>query len=91
MIPLSPAIRIYLAAGATDLHILEDLSDFGTHQFKRGPLSGHLYVFGDRKRNRIKFLYCDGTGVWVCAECLDRWCAKWPKKAELGALGILAQ
>ena len=44
MIPLSPATRIYLAAGATDLRKgLEGLSDLVKHQFKEDPLSGHLF------------------------------------------------
>ena len=46
MIALSPATRIYLAAGATDLRkSFEGLSDMVTHQFQEDPLSGHLYVF----------------------------------------------
>ena len=54
MIPLSPATRIYLAAGATDLRkSFEGLSDLVTHQFHEGPLSGHLYVFINRKRERV--------------------------------------
>ena len=58
MIPLSPATRIYLAAGATDLRkSFEGLSDLVTHQFKEDPLSGHLYVFTNRKKNRVKLLY----------------------------------
>ena len=40
MFPLSPATRIYLACGATDLRkIFEGLSDLVSHQFKEDPLS----------------------------------------------------
>jgi len=40
MISLSPATRIYLAAGATDLRKgFEGLSDLVSHQFKEDPLS----------------------------------------------------
>jgi transposase len=54
MIPLSPAMRIYLAAGATDLRkSFEGLSDLVAHQFQGDPLSGHLYVFTNRRRERI--------------------------------------
>jgi transposase len=64
MIPLSPATRIYLAAGATDLRKrFEGLSDLVTHQFKENPLNGHLYVFANRKRKRIKSLYFEGSGT----------------------------
>lgn len=92
MIPFSPATRIYLAAGATDLRkSFEGLSDLVTHQFKEDPFSGHLYVFANRKRNRIKLLYFDGTGIWVCAKRLGQGCYAWPRTNESGALRILAE
>jgi transposase len=92
MIPFSPATRIYLAAGATDLRkSFEGLSDLVTHQFQEDPLSGHVYVFANRKRNRIKLLYFDGTGIWVCAKRLGQGCFAWPKTQEPGALRILAE
>lgn len=94
MLSLSPATRIYLAAGATDLRKgFEGLSDLVSHQFKEDPLSGHLYVFANRKKNRIKLLYFDGTGVWVCGKRLARGCFAWPQTAtnETGALRILAE
>jgi transposase len=93
MIPLSPATRIFLAPGATDLRkSFEGLGDLVSHQFKEDPLSGHLYVFANRRKNRIKLLYFDGTGVWVCAKRLmGQGCFAWPKTAEPGALRIVAE
>jgi transposase len=93
MIPLSPATRIYLASGVTDLRkSFEGLSDLITHQFKADPLSGNLFVFVNRKKNRIKLLYFDGTGVWVCAKrLLGAGCFAWPATAAPGALQIVAE
>lgn len=92
MIALSPATRIYLAAGATDLRkSFEGLSDLVAHHFNQDPLSGHLYVFANRKKNRIKVLYFDGTGVWVCAKRLGQGCFAWPKTTEAGPLRILGE
>ena len=92
MFPLSPATRIYLAAGATDLRkSFEGLSDLVSHHFQQDPLSGHLYVFANRRKNRIKVLYFDGSGTWVCAKRLGRGCFAWPKTDEPGALRILAE
>jgi len=90
--PLGPATRIYLAAGATDLRqSFEGLSDLVRHQFQEDPLSGHLFVFTNRRKNRLKLLYWDGSGLWVCAKRLEQGCFCWPKSTAAGALRILAE
>jgi transposase len=94
MMPVSPATRIYLAAGATDLRLsFEGLSDQVRHRFQADPLSGHLFVFANRRKTRVKVLYWDGSGTWVCTKRLAKGCFSWPKTAapEPGALRILAE
>ena len=92
MIPLSPATRIDLAVGVTDLRkSFDGLSDLVTHQFQQDPLNGHLYLFTNRKKNRLKLLYFDGTGIWVCAKRLGRGCFAWPKATGSGAVRVLAE
>ena len=92
MMPIGPATRIYLAAGATDLRkSFEGLSDLVSHHFHADPLSGHRYVFTHRQHSRIKLRYADGTGMWVCA---GRLCGRgnfaWPKTNDPVAVQILA-
>lgn len=94
MIPIGPATRIYLAAGATDLRQgFEGLSDRVRHQFNQDPLSGHLFVFANRTRTRIKLLYWDGTGTWICAKRLAKGSFHWPRTGpeETGALRVLGE
>lgn len=94
MMPMGPATRIYLAAGATDLRkSFDGLSDVVRHRFKQDPLSGHLFVFANRSRTRLKLLYWDGSGLWCCAKRLGRGSFSWPKTpaAETGALRIVAE
>jgi transposase len=94
MMPVSPATRIYLAAGATDLRkSFEGLSDQVRHRFQEDPLSGHLFVFANRRKTRVKVLYWDGSGTWVCTKRLAKGCFHWPQTAEnqTGALRILAE
>src|ERR1700720_1380720 len=31
------------------------------------PLSGHLFLFSNRTRTRLKALVWDGSGLWVCS------------------------
>ena len=94
MMPIGPATRIYLAAGATDLRkSFEGLSDLVRHRFHEDPLSGHLFVFANRRRTRIKLIYWDGSGLWVATKRLPQGCYHWPHTAahETGALRILAE
>ena len=94
MIALGSATRIYLAAGATDLRkSFEGLSDLVRHRFQEDPSSGHLFVFANRHRTRLKLLYWDGSGLWVCAKRLEQGCFSWPRTAteETGALRIVAE
>jgi transposase len=94
MMPVGPATRIYLAAGPTDLRkSFEGLADLVRHRFQEDPLSGHLFVFANRRKNRVKVFYWDGSGTWVCTKRLAKGCYSWPKTApaETGALRVLAE
>lgn len=95
MITLGPATRIFLALGATDMRKgFEGLSSLVKDQFKEDPLSGHLFVFANRQKTRLKVLYWDGTGMWVCAKRLPQGRFAWPcpdQLPEKGALRILAE
>jgi transposase len=42
------------------------------------PLDGSLYVFCNRRRDRIKVLFFDGVALWVCASRLERGTYNWP-------------
>jgi len=56
------------------------------------PKGGALFVFGNRRHNRIKILYFDGTGVCVLAKRLEEGTFRWPQSAgEPGAKIRLAR
>jgi transposase len=47
-----------------------------------------LFVFTNKRRNRIKLLYFDGTGLWVAAKRLEKGRFSWPTPSELGQCRI---
>jgi len=74
-----PATRIYLAAGSTDLRKgFEGLFGLARDRLELEPLSGHVFLFANARRNRLKLLFWDGSGLWVCAKRLEKGRFWWP-------------
>ncbi len=88
MLTLGPATRVYLATGVTDMRkSFDTLYALTKSQIGIDPLTGHLFVFCNRTRNRLKILYWDGSGLWVCAKRLEKGTFHWPKP-EAGTTSI---
>jgi transposase len=77
---VGPATRIYLAAGTTDMRKgFEGLYGFVRDRLECEPVSGHLFLFCNQRRNRLKVLFWDGSGLWVCAKKLAKGRFRWPE------------
>jgi transposase len=67
MISLPYSVRVFLHAPATDLRKgFDALCGLVTTAFGQDPTSGHLFLFVNRRRDRIKILYWDrhGLAIW---------------------------
>jgi transposase len=74
-----PATRIYVAAGATDMRKnFNGLYGLVRDHLGCDPESGHVFVFTNARRNRLKLLVYDGSGLWVCGKKLDGGRFRWP-------------
>jgi transposase len=63
MFGLGPATRIYLGVEAIDMRKgFNGLYGLVRDQLGQDPLSGHLFLFTNRSRTRIKALVWDGSG-----------------------------
>ena len=80
MFGFGPATRIYLAVGATDMRKgFEGLYGLVRDRLQGSPLSGHVFLFCNAARNRLKLLVWDGSGLWICAKKLSRGRFCWPQ------------
>ena len=79
MLTLPPSVRIYVASGATDLRrSVDGLSALVREVFGLEPLSGHMFVFRNRRGDRLKILVWDRSGFWVLYKRLERGTFGWP-------------
>jgi|SRR6056297_122966 len=80
MFPNRRIDQVYLALGPTDLRkAIDGLSLIVQEKFKLDPFSKNLYVFCNRKRDKIKILEWDGSGFWLHYKRLEKDHFSWPE------------
>ena len=63
--------RVFLARAVTDMRRSYDtLAAMVSNQLGRDPHSGDAFLFVGRDRRRLKVLFWDGDGFWLCAKRL---------------------
>ena len=82
MFGLSAAIRVYLAAEPADMRKSFDGLAALASSLALDPLSGHLFVFLNKRRDRVKILYWDRDGLAVWAKRLERGTFRLPAAAS---------
>lgn len=75
MLSVPPSVRIYVCASPTDMRkSFDGLAALARQVVNEDPLSGHLFVFCNRRTDRVKVLWWDRTGL-----------ALWYKRLEEGS------
>ena len=83
MFGLGPATRVSVATGATDMRKgFDGLYGLVRDELSNDPLSGHVVLFANKTRTRLKILFRDGSGLWVCAKRLEKMRFHWPAPTE---------
>ena len=85
MLSFSGSLRVFVAVEACDMRKgYEGLSALASGVLKEDVRGGALFVFGNRRRTRLKMLYFDGTGMWVLGKRLEKGTFSWPRASGPG-------
>lgn len=80
MINLPSGCRIYLAMEPINMNSSFDkLSLLVEEVIQQSPLNGHVFVFRNRSRDKIKMLLWDRSGFWIYYRRIEKGRFKIPK------------
>jgi len=89
MLSFPATMRIYLAVEPVDMRKqFNGLWAAAQSQLQEDPFEGGLFVFTNKRRNLVKMLYWDGSGVWVFAKRLEKGRFSWPMGSDRRKLVI---
>ena len=90
MLSFPPAVRIWLCTQPTDLRkSFDSLAELVRQHLAADPLSGHVFVFRNRRSDRVKLLYWDEDGFVIIYKRLEAGTFRFPE-AEAGGVEIRA-
>ena len=73
MLKLPDSVQIFVAAAHSDMRKQANgLSALVTEAFGQAPGSGHLFVFFNRTRDKVRILFYDRDGYCLVSKGLDR-------------------
>jgi transposase len=85
MVSLPTSVRIWLATQATDLRkSFDSLAELVRQQLKGDPLSGQLFVFRNKRADRVKLLYWDEDGFVIIYKRLEAGTFRFPPAESAG-------
>jgi len=85
MVSLPASLRIWLATRATDLRkSFDSLAELVRQQLAADPLSGQLFVFRNKRADRVKLLYWDEDGFVIIYKRLEAGTFRFPQADAAG-------
>ena len=80
MSSLLPTSAIFVATDPVDLRkAFDGLATLVRQSLGQDPLSGSVYIFSNRQRNRLKVLFWEPGGYWLCNRRLEEGTFRWPR------------
>jgi len=72
MLSIPSTVSIFLYSEPTDMRKgFDGLSGIVRSEFGADPLDGSLFLFVNRRRDRLKILHWDGAGYWLYYRLLE--------------------
>jgi transposase len=85
MLSFAGSLKVFVAVDPCDLRkSFDGLHALVTERLKESPQTGALFVFTNRRRTRLKILFWDRTGLWVCTKRLEQGTFSWPAPTAAG-------
>ena len=92
MLTLPQSVRIWLATTPVDLRKgFDGLAALVQAEWKRDLYAGHLFVFFGKRRDALKVLFFDGSGLCLFYKRLDSGCFQVPQGLEQGATSLAVE
>jgi transposase len=89
MLSFPPGLRIWLCTRPADMRrSFDGLSEMVRENLDQDPLSGQLFVFRNKRSDRIKLLYWDEDGLAIWYKRLEEGTFRFPAVPAEGSMAI---
>ena len=84
MLIFTRSLRVCLAVDPVDLRkSFDGLAAQVQHALEEDERSSQVFVFTNNRRDRVRMLYWDGTGLWLLTKRLESGSFNWPKPSAI--------
>jgi transposase len=85
MLSFAGALKVYVALEPQDMRkSFNGLAAVVQEHLSSDPYQGAVYLFTNKRHDRLKLLFWDGTGLWVAAKRLEQGRFSWPRPSRSG-------
>ena len=89
MLSFSGNLKVFVALEPCDMRKgFNGLEALVADRLDESVQDGALFLFSNKKRNRLKVLYWDGSGLWVLCKRLEQGCFSWPRSSDPNAVKL---